>query len=69
VLEVSDARQDWLNRGRFPPQNLKQMIGIDDAATKVIALAICRHAQECASEEGKRQEISYCTQGAPPLKF
>ena len=52
VLESSDALQEWPNRGGFPPESLRQMLGIDDVATKAIVLAFCRHACTQAREEG-----------------
>lgn len=52
VLESSDVLQAWLNRGGFPPENLKRMLGVDGAATEVVALAFCRHARDQAREEG-----------------
>jgi len=52
VLELSDALRSWLDRGGFPPPGLKQTLGVDDAAAKVVTLAFCRYAHERARGEG-----------------
>ena len=52
VLTWAESLLGWLERDGFPPQQIKQLFGVDDAAAKVIAHAFANYAHKRARKEG-----------------